>query len=241
MMSTILTIGPASPINKGIIENLLSDASREVTWLRVADEKYSEEAEFQSEKLQILSLKRGEELGPVLKTLPKELQFSGIVYAEGIGGVRPAKLNNLDFIQEMFSANVFQFLELVRHCLKQKRIKAGASILTLSSVSSIKGLKSKSVYSASKAALDAAVRGIAAELAPQGIRVNSILKGWVDADMSLDFIESNMKLSSGSDFDQQLLGAISVEEISNLVEFMLSDKVQKITGTNLLIDGGYTL
>jgi len=59
--------------------------------------------------------------------------------------------------------------------------------------------------------------------------------------MSLDFIESNMKLSSGSDFNQQLLGAISVEEISNLVEFMLSDKIRTITGTNLLIDGGYTL
>lgn len=240
-MSTILIIGPSSPINNDIIKTLLSDASRELTWLRVADEKYSEEVDLQSEKLQIHGLNRGEELGPILKALPKELQFSGIVYAEGIGGVRPAKLNNLDFIQEMFTANVFQFLELVRHCLKQKRLKAGASILTLSSVSSIKGLKSKSVYSASKAALDAAVRGIAAELAPQGIRVNSILKGWVDADMSLDFIESNMKLSSGSDFDRQVLGAISVEEIANLVEFMLSDKIRTITGTNLLIDGGYTL
>lgn len=240
-MSTILIIGPASPINKGIIENLLSEASREVTWLRVSDEKYSEGVDFQSDKLQTLSQNRGQQLGPILKTLPQELQFSGIVYAEGIGGVRPVKLNNLDFIQEMFSANVFQFLELVRHCLRQKRIKSGASILTLSSVSSIKGLKSKSVYSASKAALDAAVRGIAAELAPQGIRVNSILKGWVDADMSLDFIESNMKLSSGSDFDRQVLGAISVEEIANLIEFMLSDKIRTITGTNLLIDGGYAL
>lgn len=240
-MSTVLIIGPATPINKGIIEILLSDDNQKVTWLRVADTKYLEGKGFQSEKLQTLKLNRGEELGQKLKTLPKELQFSGIVYAEGIGGVRPAKLNNLDFIQEMFSANVFQFIELIRHCLKQNRIKAGASILTLSSVSSIKGLKSKSVYSASKAALDAAVRGIAAELAPRGIRVNSILKGWVDADMSLDFIESNMKLSSGSDFDKQLLGAISVQEISSLVEFMLSDKVRTITGTNLVIDGGYTL
>lgn len=114
-------------------------------------------------------------------------------------------------------------------------------MVALSSVSSIKGLKSKAVYSASKAALDAAVRGVAAELAPQGIRVNSILKGWVDADMSLDFIQSNMTLSGGSDFEQQLLGAISPQEIANLVEFLLSDKVKSITGTNILIDGGYTL
>lgn len=240
-MSKVLIIGPASPINNGIIENLLSQKSRQITWLKIADEKYAESGDFQSNNLRCFSVDRGENLGLILKSLPKELQFSGLIYAEGIGGVRPAKFNNLDFIQEMFAANVFQFLELVRYCLKQKRIKSGASILALSSVSSLKGLKSKSVYSASKAALDAAVRGIAAELAPQGIRVNSILKGWVDSDMSLDFISSNMKLSSGSDFDQQLLGAISVEEISNLVEFLLSDKVRSITGTSLLIDGGYTL
>lgn len=167
--------------------------------------------------------------------------FDGIVYAGGTGGVRPLKLNNPEFVQSMFHENVFAFFELVRLLLKKRLINKGASIVALSSVSSIKGLKSKSVYSASKAALDAAVRGMAAELAEKKIRVNSIQKGWVSSDMNLDFIQSNMALSEDNDFSKQILGVIEPEELACLVQFLLSDAVKTLTGTNLLLDGGYTL
>ncbi len=167
--------------------------------------------------------------------------FDGVVYAGGKGGVRPLKLNSADFVQSMFHDNVFTFFELVRLLLKKRLIKEKASIVALSSVSSLKGLKSKSVYSASKAALDAAVRGMAAELADKKIRVNSIQKGWVSSDMNLDFIQSNMALSEENDFSKQLLGVIEPEELARLVNFLLSDAVTTLTGTNLLLDGGYTL
>ena len=167
--------------------------------------------------------------------------FDGIVYAGGKGGVRPLKLNSAEFAHSMFHENVFTFFELVRLLLKKRLINEGASIVALSSVSSIKGLKSKSVYSASKAALDAAVRGMAAELADKKIRVNSIQKGWVSSDMNLDFIQSNMALNKENDLDKQLLGPIEPIEVANLTAFLLSDLVKSITGTAILIDGGYTL
>lgn len=167
--------------------------------------------------------------------------FDGIVYAGGKGGVRPLKLNSGDFIQSMFHENVFTFFEIIRLLLKKRCINDKASIVALSSVSSVKGLKSKSVYSSSKAALDAAVRGMAAELADKRIRVNSIQKGWVSADMNLDFIKSSMAVAEESDFSKQILGAIEPDELSNLVSFLLSDAVTTLTGTNLLLDGGYTL
>jgi len=167
--------------------------------------------------------------------------FDGIVYAGGKGGVRPLKLNSAEFVHSMFHENVFMFFELVRLLLKKRLIREGASIVALSSVSSIKGLKSKSVYSASKAALDAAVRGMAAELADKKIRVNSIQKGWVSSDMNLDFIQSNMALNRENDLDKQLLGPIEPIEVANLTAFLLSDLVKSITGTANVIDGGYTL
>jgi NAD(P)-dependent dehydrogenase (short-subunit alcohol dehydrogenase family) len=167
--------------------------------------------------------------------------FDGIVYAGGKGGVRPLKLNSPEFVHSMFHENVFTFFELVRLLLKKRLINKGASIVALSSVSSIKGLKSKTVYSASKAALDAAVRGMAAEMADKKIRVNSIQKGWVSSDMNLDFVQSNMALAEDNDFNNQLLGEIVPEELARLVQFLLSDAVRTLTGTNLLLDGGYTL
>jgi NAD(P)-dependent dehydrogenase (short-subunit alcohol dehydrogenase family) len=170
-----------------------------------------------------------------------EYAWDGVVYAGGKGGVRPVKLNSPEFVSDMFHANVFTFFEWIRILIKKRSLNEAASIVALSSVSSIKGLKSKSVYSASKAALDAAVRGMAAELADRKIRVNSIQKGWVSSDMNLDFIQSNMAINKDNDFERQLLGAIEPDEVANLVTFLLSDQVKTLTGTNLLLDGGYTL
>lgn len=167
--------------------------------------------------------------------------FDGIVFAGGIGGVRPIKLNQPNFVLDMFCANVFSFMEIVRHASKKGFLNDGSSIVALSSVSSIKGLKSKSAYSASKAALEGAVRSFAAELAARKIRVNAIQKGWVSSDMNLGFIKDNIQLSEDDDFKKQVLGAIEPEEIAYLVSFLLSDNVKSITGTSILIDGGYTL
>jgi NAD(P)-dependent dehydrogenase (short-subunit alcohol dehydrogenase family) len=181
-------------------------------------------------------------LSEQLKELTElKISFDGVVFAGGIGGVRPAKLNSDSFVRQMFERNVFAFLEVIRLLLKKRLLNEGASILALSSVSSIKGLKSKSVYSASKAALDASVRGIAAELSTKKIRVNSIQKGWVSSDMDLSFIKSNTAISKDDDFSRQLLGAIEPEELANLITFLLSDAVKTLTGQAIVLDGGYTL
>jgi NAD(P)-dependent dehydrogenase (short-subunit alcohol dehydrogenase family) len=111
----------------------------------------------------------------------------------------------------------------------------------ISSVSSIRGLKSKTAYSASKAALDASVRCLAAELSNRKIRVNSILKGWVKPDMERDFIKDNMALNETDDLNRQLLGVIDTIEVANTVAFLMSDATMSITGTSLILDGGYTL
>lgn len=173
--------------------------------------------------------------------LPRDMTYDGVIFALGIGGVRPAKMNSASFVREMFEENVFNFLEICRVLIKKRSLSKGGSIVALSSVSSIKGLKSKSVYSASKAALDAAVRGLAAELSTKKIRVNSIRKGWVSSDMNLSFIESNRSISAKDDFQNQLLGPIHPEEIAHLVTFLLSDKLRTLTGQSIVVDGGYTL
>lgn len=169
------------------------------------------------------------------------ITWDGIVYAGGKGGVRPVKLNSEEFVQDLFYANVFTLFEWIRILSKKRSIQKGGSIVALSSVSSIKGLKSKTVYSSSKAALDAAVRGMAAEMADKKIRVNSIQKGWVSSDMNLDFIQSNIAINKDNDFGKQLLGAVEPYELANLAIFLLSDQVKTLTGTNILLDGGYCL
>lgn len=167
--------------------------------------------------------------------------FNGFVFCAGIGGVRPLSLSTVAFNSEMMHANYLTFLEFVRCLSKRKKLSDGGSIVAVSSVASVKGLKSKIAYSASKAALDASVRNLAAELSEKKIRVNSIQKGWVSSDMQKDFIQSNQSISQDDDFKRQLLGVIEPDEIANTTVFLLSDAAPSLTGTSVLLDGGYTL
>lgn len=176
----------------------------------------------------------------------KEIQksfgiFDGFIFSGGTGGVRPISFTKNKFLHNMMNANFYTFIEFIRCVTKKGSFAIGGSIVAISSVSSIKGLKAKTAYSASKAALDASIKNIAAELSDRKIRVNSILKGWVSSDLSLDFIKDNMELDSDNDFSKQLLGIIEPIEIANTVAFLLSDATKTLTGTNLLLDGGYTL
>lgn len=173
--------------------------------------------------------------------LASDKKLNGLIYAAGIGGVRPLAMNTTPFIHQMMNANLYTFLEFVRVLTKKARFENGGSIVAISSVSSVKGLKSKITYSASKAALDASVRGLAVELADRKIRVNSIRKGWVEADLKHNFIQDNMALSSQDDQARQLLGTIGTKDLANLVCFLLSDQSRFMSGSNVLLDGTYTI
>lgn len=168
-------------------------------------------------------------------------RFDGVVFCAGMGGVRPLSSTQPDFAARMMHANALLFIEFVRLLIKHKALNPGAGIVALSSVSGSKGLKAKAAYSASKAALEGAVRSMAAELADRQIRVNAIRKGWVTSDMKLDFIRDNMALGGNEDLRRQALGPIEPDELAHSVVFLLSDASRKITGVCLPVDGGYSL
>lgn len=237
----ILFFGTDNEISSSILQHLVS---LEAQIFFVSHHDFDELIESDQEnykhiKANYYSLENIENLFST--SLKNEINFDGLVFGGGKGGVRPVKLNKSDFVQNMFQANVFSLMQIMRFAVRKDFMNNGASIVALSSVSSIKGLKSKTAYSASKAALEAVVRGAAAELADRKIRVNAIQKGWVTSDMNLDFIQDNRNLNDDDDFKKQILGAIEPSELANLVGFLLSDQVKTITGTSVLLDGGYTL
>jgi NAD(P)-dependent dehydrogenase (short-subunit alcohol dehydrogenase family) len=177
----------------------------------------------------------------IKEIVSKHGPFNGVAFCSGSGGVRPLSLSKHIFVQELMNANLYTFFELVRIITKKGSFVIGGSIVALSSVSSIRGLKSKTAYSASKAALNAAVKGISAELGNKKIRVNSILKGGVESDTHKDYLKNVMDLDKGKDLKKQFLGLIKPEEIANMIAFLLSDATRTITGTSIVFDGGYTV
>jgi len=117
------------------------------------------------------------------------------------------------------------------------------SIIFISSTGAIRGHAGMSAYQATKAALPALCRSLTAELGPLGIRINTLMPGWIDTPFNDPFwsyqkdpgerrleIESQIPLRRQGD----------PEEVSSMVLFLASPAGRYIAGTSIVIDGGYT-
>lgn len=177
-----------------------------------------------------------------LKQLVKDSEpFDGFVFTLMHSDFRPLQFVKPELIAEILNDNYALFVETMRILRKSKALKNGASVVALSSISSIRAMKAKMAFCSAKAALDAAVRCLAVELADKDIRVNSIQKGVVDVDFAKGHIQDVASINDGAAEKAAPLGVTKAEEVANTVVFLLSDATRTITGTSIVIDGGYTL
>ena len=116
------------------------------------------------------------------------------------------------------------------------------SLVFISSISGVKcGYIGGGVYGATKAALQGYIKGLALELAPRGIRVNSILPGMIETNL-LDECEISQEQIEEDKKKYPLYKRYGrPEEVGYAAVFLLSNASKWMTGSSLLIDGGYTL
>jgi len=168
--------------------------------------------------------------------------IDGMVYSAGIGSAMPLMQSKPEKVQSAFDVNFFGFFETVRQCSRKGRFNPGMRIVAVSSCASIRGDKSKAIYSSSKAAMDSAVRCMAKELAEKGICVNSVAPSMTATELYEKYLEkygedskSNTELMS-----RQYLGIASTDDVANAIAFLLSPAARFITGITMPVDGGLT-
>tara|TARA_B100000575_G_C23111446_1_gene642069 strand:- start:620 stop:1387 length:768 start_codon:yes stop_codon:yes gene_type:complete len=152
--------------------------------------------------------------------------------------VKTENMEHLVKINTIAAFNVAQLVSL--KMLKTKnRKKIGGSIVNMSSqMGHVSGPK-RSVYSMTKFGMEGLTKGMALELAPFNIRVNTICPTFVVTPMTKKFLKDKK-------FKKNMLGNIALgrfaemSEIASAVVFMASDASSMITGTSLLVDGGWT-
>lgn len=169
-------------------------------------------------------------------------RFAGLVHSAGVQQILPMQINTYKNMLDVFNLNVFAGLALARG-IADKRVmtEEGGSIVFISSVASQIGQPGLVNYSASKAALNGAMRAMAKELAPRNIRVNSVLPGFVITEM----IEKWQDVYDAAYIEkmnaQYPLGIGKSQDISNMVCFLLDDKSSWVTGSEFDVNGGARL
>jgi NAD(P)-dependent dehydrogenase (short-subunit alcohol dehydrogenase family) len=170
----------------------------------------------------------------------KYQSIDGLVNNVGINpsrnNIRGTKIKDWDQTLKINITSIFWITKFLIPIIKNK-----SSIVNISSVAAL-GMKNRIAYSSSKAALIGFTKSLAIDCAKKKIRVNCILPGYINTNLVKKYFRGLSKLEKKELVEKHALKKIGKpDDISNAVEFFLSEKSSWITGTILNVDGGYLL
>ncbi|MBR0151760.1 MAG: SDR family oxidoreductase [Synergistaceae bacterium] len=152
--------------------------------------------------------------------------LDGLVWCVGITHDRPLNMIRPEDLEKVMRLNFNAFVELVRCFTKRGRFNPGLRIVAVSSIAAIFGKKAHLSYSASKAALNAAIRNMQTELATKDIRLSAVMPGMVNTDMFQEYLRNNDGGMDSPDYkrliQRQYLGIIEPEYVASTIAFLSS-------------------
>ena len=178
-----------------------------------------------------------EMLRSALEGLPR---IDALVNNVGTNIPEPFLEVTLDHFEQIFDLNVKSAFFATQVAV-QKMLEHGEGgvIVNITSQMGHVGAPNRSVYCASKHALEGFTKALAVELAPQRIRVVSVAPTFIETDLTRPFLEQ-------PEFQQSVIASIPLghtgtpEDVAHAVAFLASHKASLITGSSLLVDGGWT-
>lgn len=164
----------------------------------------------------------------------------GLVHSAGIGAHTPVRYLSKRGIEDVFRVNYTSAALLASAFRKKGRFEKPSSLVFISSVAALVGQGGLTVYGSTKAALVAMVKCMAVELAADGIRVNCVVPGHVMTPM-VEVAQSKMLPEQIKALhDKHLLGIGDPKSVAQSIGFLLASTGSWITGTSLVVDGGFT-
>lgn len=195
-------------------------------------------SENQHHELLIADLSTEEDVFDLVDRLPV---LDGTSLNAGIVKTLPVKFINQVALSEVLNVNMVGPVLLVQRLLKKKKLKKGSSVVFTSSIGGVMiSTIGNTMYGISKGGLNAFMKGLALEMASQGIRSNSVNPGFVATNIlsagtiSEVDLEKNMKAYPLGRFG-------APEDIAHAIIYLLSDASSWVTGHTLVVDGGVTL
>ena len=185
----------------------------------------------------------------------KQAPYQIAVYAEELGGT-DILVNNAGFMFEqhiedmsegdwdrMMIVNMRAPVFLAKAVLTQMRSKGGGSIINIGSIEGISANPYHAAYCGSKAGVHGFSRALAVDFGKDAIRCNAIAPGWINSDLSNDYInaQANPEQAWQDLYAMHPVGRTGEpKDVGNLVVFLAAAESEFITGQVFVIDGGRT-
>ena len=169
-------------------------------------------------------------------------RINGLLNCAGISTTNLFKLTKPEELDKFFHVNVYTGYFLAQEVCKMGNLaKEGGSIVFFSSVAGSFGEVGKSTYGMTKAALLNLAKHLACELARKNVRVNSISPGAICTPINMNLPHMKDPEKRAALESQHLLGLGKTSDIANACIYLLSDASRWVTGTNLFVDGGFSV
>lgn len=193
----------------------------------------------QIHQMVIADISTSEGINHLISALPV---LDGVYSNAGIAvGNSPIKFIGEEQLQNILQTNTYSHVLLAKMLFKKKLVaKNGSIVFTASIGGTLSYGPGNTLYGMSKSALLAFAKYAAIEFAPRGIRVNCVSPGMIETPLiNLDALTDEDK---AIDADKYLLKRYGQpEEVARTTAFLLSDASSFITGTTIVVDGGYTV
>ena len=240
---TVLVTGASSGLGEAIAQGAARLGARVILAARDAARLESTCASLAGEGhvSEIIDLQDVDAVPRWMKEVAKRHgELHGVVHSAGIMMTAPVRILTAADWQRTLNINVVAGAALAKGFIQFGVGARGGSIVFLASVMGLTGQTAQAAYSATKGALVAMTRSMAMEFARDKIRVNCVAPAIVAAGMSQQ-LQVGMTLEAFSRIEaMHPLGFGRPEDVANAVCFLLADSGRWITGTTLVVDGGYT-
>ena len=165
--------------------------------------------------------------------------LSGTVHAAGTAIFTPVNMYNAKKAHDMMETTFWAGMNLLQLATNAAYAKDKTSHVLFSSADALCCEKGKFAYAAAKAAVNAGVRAAAKELGTKGHRVNAVLPGWVETEMTTSPMTIAM-VDQSAIAAKEILGIGKPENVTGMVMFLLSESAGWMTGSCVVVDGGYS-
>jgi NAD(P)-dependent dehydrogenase (short-subunit alcohol dehydrogenase family) len=166
--------------------------------------------------------------------------FQGLVHCAGVHKLRPLRVLNSKTVEDVMRINAGAAIGLAKGFCQKGVCAPDSSIVFLSSVTGLTGQSGHAAYAASKGAIIALTKALAVELAGEHIRVNCVAPGVVTTEMGQGLLEMLTPEQGAAVEAMHLLGLGRPRDVAYAIAFLLGETARWITGTVLVVDGGYT-